>query len=148
MSYSLEIRNGDLGLEGNSFAKISGSAKLEQDLRCAFLTPYGQYEVWPEFGSSLDDDASDTIIGQINWNAAAGAVQAEINRVIAVYQRQQIARNQYDASRFGKTTIDANETLLSVKAINMVRSQDYLLVNVELEVGAGTVTLPVAVPIV
>lgn len=147
MSFSLEIRNGDLAFEGNAFGKVSGSAKLEQDLRCAFLTPLGFYEVWPEYGSSLDDDSSDTIIGQINWNAAASSVQSEINRILSAYQRQQIARNQYDASRFGKTTIDADETLLSTKAISMVRAQDLLFVKVELEVGAGTVTLGVPVPV-
>lgn len=145
MSLSLEIRNGDLALNGNSFATVSGSQKMEQDLRCAILTPYGYYEVWPEFGSTLDDGISDSVIGQSNWEEASLEVQAELNRIISNYQRQQINRNEFDAARFGRMTLTADEMVLEVESMKMIRVQDYLLVTVFLKVGNGTIK--VALPL-
>jgi phage baseplate assembly protein W len=141
MSESLQIRHGDLGLEGNKLAVVSGPQKIQQDLRNAILTPFGYYEVWSNYGSTLNE-----MVGQDNWEETSLDVKAEISRIVGEYQRQQIARNESDAAHYGRFTIGPDETVLEVTGYKMIRSQDHLLVDVSLAVGNGTIRI--AFPIV
>lgn len=136
MSISLRIQHGDLALEGNSLSEVSGGQKLLQDLRCAVLTPLGSVEPHLEYGSTLSDEDSTAIIGAPNDNRAAVAVQAEINRIIANYQQQQIARNNADASTYGRLTITPQETLLAVEEIQVLRVEDKAIVAVDIQTGS------------
>lgn len=145
MSFSLRLRHGDLALEGNSFGSVSGGQKLVQDLRCALLTPLGFNEDYPEYGSVLDGEQENGIIGEINSRMAATRVQAEIGRVCEQYQRQQISRNQADANRFGRPTITPDETLLSVKSIHITPIESKIVAVVTLQTGGGHIKVNIPV---
>lgn len=134
MSYSLALHNGDLSLNGRSYATVTGPAKVYQDLRCALLTPLGFYENNLGWGSQLE-----TFIGESNWNRVATLVGGEIRRIVADYQAKQVTRNQSDGERFGRYTLSPSEIVLGVKEIEFTRTVDVLLVTVEIELGAESI---------
>ena len=148
MSFSLELKNGDLGLSGTSLGTVVNAAKLQQDLVCSILTPLGFEELHPEFGSILEEDLINpetTVIGTKDFNHAAAVVRSELLRICQNYQAQQIARNEDDAIKFGKPTLTPEEILLRVVSINFVSAEDHLLCNLTLEI--GTDTLEISIPV-
>lgn len=148
MSFSLELRNGDLGLSGTSLGTVVNAAKLQQDLTCAILTPLGFEELYPEFGSILEEDLINpetTIIGTRDFNHAAAVVRSELLRICQNYQAQQIARNEDDAIKFGKPTLTPGEVLLRVVGVNFVASEDHLLCALSLEIGNDTLEIRIPV---
>ncbi len=54
MSWSLQLRNGDLFHQHGHYAQVYGPAKLVQDLRAQILERLGHDDMHPEFGSALD----------------------------------------------------------------------------------------------
>lgn len=148
MSFSLELKNGDLGLSGTSFGTVVDAAKLQQDLVSAILTPLGFEELHPEFGSILEDDLIDpevTIIGSRDFKHASAVIRSELIRLCQNYQAQQIARNEDDGVKFGKPTLTPGEILLRVVNVTFVQSEDHLLCVLELEIGNDTITLNIPV---
>lgn len=148
MSFSLELKNGDLGLSGTSLGTVTDAAKLQQDLVCAILTPLGFEELHPEFGSILEEDLINpeiTIIGSRDFTHAAALIRSEIVRLCQNYQAQQIARNESDAVRFGKPTLTPGEILLNVVSVKFVQAQDHLLCTLTLEIGDDTIELNIPV---
>lgn len=148
MSFSLELKNGDLGLSGTSLGTVVNAAKLQQDLTCAILTPLGFEELHPEFGSILEEDLIDpetTVIGTKNFEHAAAVVRSELLRICQNYQAQQIARNEDDAIKFGKPTLIPGEVLLRVVSVNFISAEDHLLCTLTLEIGNDT--LEVSIPV-
>src|ERR1700757_2865698 len=121
MSFSLRLEHGDLQLEGNHYATVEGSEKLQQDLVCAILTPYGFDEWHPLFGSILVENLHNEgileLIGTKNFRRAATLVNAELRRLCRNYQEQQIKRNESDAIKFGRYTLTPNEILVAVRGI-------------------------------
>lgn len=146
MSWSLQLRNGDLALSGNRFGHVDGTRKLVQDLRCTLLEPRGFDDAHPTFGSLIDGGIDEygrevaTIIGSSDWDRIRGEVRAEIQRVIMEHQRRQIQRSQQDRRTYGESTLSENELLISIAGISMAQAQDRLMVRVTLNVGNGTVT--------
>lgn len=148
MSFSLQLTNGDLALSGTSLGTVIDAAKLQQDLTCALLTPLGFEELYPEFGSILEENLINpevTILGSTDFNHAAALVRSELIRICQNYQAQQIARNEDDAIKFGKPTLTPGETLLKILGINFVQAEDHLLCALQLEV--GNESLEINVPI-
>lgn len=148
MSFSLELKNGDLGLSGTSLGAVVDAAKLQQDLTCAILTPLGFEELHPEFGSILEDDLLNpktTVIGTKNFEHAAAVVRSELLRICQNYQAQQIARNEDDAIKFGKPTLTPGEVLLRVVNVNFVAAEDHLLCTLTLEIGNDTIEVSIPV---
>lgn len=148
MSFSLELKNGDLGLSGTSLGTVVDAAKLQQDLVCAILTPLGFEELYPEFGSILEEDLINpetTIIGTRDFNHAAAVVRSELLRICQNYQAQQIARNENDAIKFGKPTLTPAETLLRVISVNFAAAEDHLLCQLALEIGNDTLEINIPV---
>lgn len=148
MSFSLEIRNGDIGLSGTSFGTVVDAAKLQQDIVCAILTPLGFEGLHPEFGSTLEENMinpSTTILGTKDFSHAAAVVRSELLRICQNYQAQQIARNEDDAIKFGKPTLTPGEILLRVISLDFVSSEDHLMCKLALEIGADTLELNIPV---
>lgn len=148
MSFSLELKNGDLGLSGTSLGTVVNAAKLQQDLVCAILTPLGFEELYPEFGSILEEDLINpetTIIGTKDFTHAAAVVRSELIRICQNYQAQQIARNEDDAIKFGKPTLTPGEVLLRVVSVNFLTSEDHLLCTLTLEIGNNTLEINIPV---
>src|SRR4051812_37950439 len=107
MSWSLQLRNGDLALGGANLGIVTGSQKLTQDLRCAILEKMGTDELHPWYGSLLDGgmDAEGVVspgyIGETDWELGALNVQAEIRRIAKQYQDAQAARLENDRLTYG-----------------------------------------------
>ncbi len=148
MSFSLELKNGDLGLSGTSFGTVVNAAKLQQDLTSAILTPLGFEELYPEFGSILEDDLINPevqIIGSRDFHHAAALIRSELIRLCQNYQVQQIARNEDDAIKFGKPTLTPGEILLNVIDVRFVQAEDHLLCTLVLEIDNDTIELNIPV---
>lgn len=151
MSFSLQIENGDLALNGTSLGTVEGARKLTQDLSCGIMTPMGTDEAHPAFGSLLEGGFTpegryvEGIIGENDWNRVGLVVQAEIQRICNEYQLQQISRNKNDAAVYGKTTLTPPEILVGVEGIQMQQAEDNLLVTLALNTGNGPVQVNVPV---
>lgn len=147
MSWSLQIQNGDLALGGSGFGTVSGSDKIIQDLRCALLESLGNDTMHPTYGSILDGGvgADGTVypgvIGQINDQTSATLVQAELQRIVKIYQGQQITRNNSDIAVYSKSTLTADEAVLNITNVNIQRVADSMLVGATLVTGAGGLPL-------
>lgn len=150
MSWSLQVAHGDLQIGSGGLNTVTGASKLTQDLRCALLEAMGTDPLHPSYGSVIDGgvDANGnlhtSIVGQPNDAHAAAFIQSEVQRVCQVYQSYQIARNQADVATYGKSTLTANEALLSIGAINVQQIMDQALVTANLTTGSGG--LPLSVP--
>lgn len=148
MSFSLELKNGDLGLSGTSLGTVVDAAKLQQDLVSAILTPLGFEGLHPGFGSILEEDLINpevTIIGSRDFQHAAALVRAELVRICQNYQAQQIARNEDDAVKFGRPTLTPGEVLLNVLGIAFAQAEDHLLCSLKLEIGNDNIELHIPV---
>jgi hypothetical protein len=125
------------------------AAKLQQDLKCAILTPLGFDELHPEFGSTLEDNLINPdipgIFGEKDFSRIATVVNAELVRICQNYQAQQIARNESDASRFGRFTLTPGEILLRIVDLSFVQAQDHLICTLTLEIGNDTLELNIPV---
>lgn len=152
MSWSLQIRNGDLVSDGAQLAQVTNQNKLVQDLRCAILERKGHDDMHPSFGSLIDggrDDQGywvDSLIGEDEIEFVVAQVEADLRRLAADHQARQIARAENDRMTYGQSTLNNGELLHSVTGINFVQSQDKLLVTVSLQTGTGqTINLDVPV---
>lgn len=151
MSWSLQLRGGDLVIGGSSFGTVTNQNKLVQDLRCAILERMGTDEDHPWFGSLIDGGRlngteQSSIIATDNWDVAVLAVEGEIRRIVDQYQKQQIVRNEQDRTNYGKPTLTPGELLMGVGSIQFYQAQDNLLCRVTLITGVDS-ELTVNVPL-
>lgn len=153
MSWSLQLRNGDLATSGARLGQVTGGTKLVQDLRCALLERRGTDDMHPTFGSLIDGGRDefgnevDSIIGSSNWQRIAMRVEGEIRRICAEHQQRQVDRAQDDRLRFGESTLTNDELLVKVESVQMSQAQDTLWVSVVLSTGAGRTTT-IDVPVI
>jgi hypothetical protein len=143
MSWSLQIRNGDLSVSGAKLGTVTGGSKLAQDLRCALLTERGSDDLHPTFGSLIDggrNDAGDwvqSLIGSTDWELIAMRVEAEIRRICLDQQARQVFRAQQDRMVYGQSTLSNDELLLQVDSVQMFQAQDTMMVRVSIITGTG-----------
>lgn len=151
MSWSLELRGGDLTIGGTRLGQVTGSNKLVQDLRCGLLEPRGFDDLHPSFGSLIDGGLDESgnqiasIIGISDWQLAATRIDTEIRRVCSDQQRRQIERGKSDRYTYGESTLTNDELLYEVNDIQMTQAQDKMLVNVNITTGQGQ-NLDITVP--
>jgi phage baseplate assembly protein W len=151
MSWSLQVSNGDLSFGSAGLNTVSGGQKLVQDLTCDILEPMGTDPMHPTYGSIIDGsvDANGNyqpgLIGQVNDRTTATQVGAEVQRICMNYQQSQVARNQADINVYGKSTLTADEALLTVLGVQVQQVEDQALVTATLQTGAGG--LPLNVPL-
>lgn len=143
MTWSLQLRNGDLTIDGARFGTVTNQAKLVQDLRCAILERMGTDEDHPWFGSLIDGGRlngvdQESIIATDDWNVAVLRVESEIRRLVAQYQSQQVVRSEQDRGVYGKPTLTPAEILMGVGNIQFFQAQDNLLCRITLITGADT----------
>lgn len=142
MTWSLRVLHGDLALAGNSLATATDEIKLVQDLRHWILENIGFDPSHPEYGSTLDGgmlpDGTevDSPIGlAINNSHARVLIDAEIRRIVAKYQSQQLDRARRDSTTYRNTTLTNREVLLALEDVEMTQFGDTMLVNVLIRVG-------------
>lgn len=138
MSWSLQLRNGDLALFGSQLGVVSREQKLVQDLRCALLEHMGNDSMHPEFGSLIDGgrkpDGTEVtgVLGEGDLDLVVMAVEAEILRVIRAYQAKQLARAKGDRMTYNKSTLSPAEVVLGVQTVDVSMNLDQLNITVGL----------------
>lgn len=151
MSWSLALENGDLALNNNGMAVVSGEAKLLQDLTCYLLTPLGSNDAHTDYGSLLNGGVENGVIyppiyTDLNDSATQSEIISEIQRVTTAYQNMQLVRAKADQIAYGKSTLSKGEVLLSVDSINGTVQDVTVNINVEVSTANGT-TANLNVPI-
>jgi hypothetical protein len=152
MSWSLELRNGDLNLSGTHLGQATGAQKLVQDLRCAILEQRGTDDMHPSFGSMIDGGVDDfgnevtSVIGLSDWDYVSLQVTNEIRRIAGEQQQRQLVRAKNDRHTYGESTLTNAELLLSLSGVKLLQVQDTLVVEVTLTTGSGR-EIPITVPV-
>lgn len=145
MSWSLELRNGDLTIGGARFGAVTGTQKLIQDLRCTLLERMGTDPSHPSFGSLLDGGRTPegieqpSLLGADDWDRITIQIESEIRRITSEHQARQVQRGQGDRITYGHSTLTKGEVLLALEGIEMIQVQDTLIAVVSLRVGSDDI---------
>lgn len=154
MSNNFKIERGDLVVgTGRAYERVSGLTKLQQDLQLWLLERIGTDPSTPTYGSSLDGGVIDgkpfpSYIGQLSTQARVNEIEAEVRRVLELYQETQANKMQLEMAQFGKHTLDANEILSSIDNIQSGIVGDTIVVKVTISTAAYnqlTLTIPAQV---
>lgn len=145
MTYSLNIKGGDLSLGGpGGLSTVTSTDKLVQDLKCWLLEAMGTDPIHPDYGSMLDGGhvpggpEMAGMIGSAIDSTTLMQVESEVRRILSAYQQQQVNRIQIEQSLYnGKNTYTFGEVLLSVDAVEAVQFRDTIVVNVSLRTANG-----------
>ena len=146
MSYSLQIKSGDLNLGGpGGLAVVTGTQKLVQDLRNWILEAQGTDPMHPEFGSTLDGEImpdgsyQDNFIGTTIDSFQILNVEAELRRILYAYQQNQVNKLQAEQIQYsGKNTFAAGEILYSIDAVDIQQLGDVLVAHIQITTDQGT----------
>lgn len=139
MSWSLQLRNGDLTLSAAHYGTITNEQKLVQDLRSYLLEKMGTDDMHLGYGSLLDGGRQPDgkivqgVIGESDPDIAELEISTEIKRIAIEYQARQLDRAKADKNKYGKTTLTKGEVLLGVTKIDFVHHEDAIDVLVTLQ---------------
>ena len=142
MTWSLQLRNGDLAIDRDRFNTVTDWRKLVQDLRIRLLTRLGTDDLHPDFGSTLDGGTRidgleiPSIIGESDQLVAKSFITSEVRRILAEYQQSQANRKRADILSFGKSTLTTSE-ILNGADINVVFDADLVVVQIVVQTGEG-----------
>jgi hypothetical protein len=142
MSWSLELRNGDLTVDQGRLGIATGGAKLAQDIRCHLLERMGTDPLHRGFGSVLDGGTREdgieipSIIGEVDNGLIHSFVSTEINRILREHQQKQLNRALEDRMRYNKTTMSDDE-ILETGDIKILRTGDVIMVHITLHSSTG-----------
>lgn len=140
MTWSLNVTNGDLTLDGGKLGIVSGSNKLLQDFRHYILERMGTDPLHPDYGSLIDGGTRNgqevpSPLGRTDWKLIALELESEIRRIAADYQRRQVERAKSDRIYYGKSTLTQGEILAAVTDIRFRQNMDALNVYISVETG-------------
>jgi hypothetical protein len=144
MTWSLQLRNGDLTLGNASYGRVTGEDKLVQDLRAYILERRGTDNAHPLFGSLLDGGVNTDgslargLIGRDNNAFLTLEIESELRRIISEYQARQLQRAKDDRVIYGKTTLTKGEVLLGITTLKVNAVADRLDITLGLETAKGT----------
>lgn len=155
MSNNFKIQQGDLVVgTGRAYERVSGLEKLQQDLELWILEKIGTDPSTPTYGSALDGgiingEPFPSYIGQLSSDARVREIEAEVRRVLELYQETQINKMQSEMAQFGgKHTLRGDEVLASIDSVQAAAQADMIIVRVQLTTAAQTaltLTLPAQV---
>lgn len=145
MSYSFHIKNGDLNLGGpGGLATVTGSQKVVQDLKHWILEQRGTDPMHPEYGSTLDGEMlpdgnfQDSFIGTTIDAFQILNIEAELRRVLAAYQQQQLERLRFETQAYnGKHTFAPGEIVSSIDDVVVQQFGDILVAKISITVSNG-----------
>lgn len=142
MSWSLEVRNGDLVVDSARLGEVKGHRKLVQDLSHWILEPMGTDNLHMRYGSIIDGGLKDgvqqqSMIGSTNSRFVWAELQSEINRIVKEYQRMQLNRARTDKYTLSNSTLTRDEVLYSVQSIDFNQAEDKIIVSVSIKNGNG-----------
>lgn len=142
MSWSLNLRNGDLTVDRGQLGVATGFNKLAQDLRCHLLERMGNDRLHPGFGSVLDGGTREdgieieSIIGETDEGLIVSFISGEINRIVQEHQAKQLERAVEDRLRYNKTTL-SDEEILEAADVKLVHTEDTMMVHITLRSSTG-----------
>lgn len=142
MTWSLQLRNGDLAIDRDRFNTVTDWRKLLQDLRIRLLTRLGDDPLHPEFGSTIDGGTRPdgleipSVIGETDTEVARSFITLEVNRIISEHQRLQAARNRQDFQSYGRRALTDGEILNNAK-VNLYFINTLVVVQIVIETGNG-----------
>lgn len=120
MSFSLQIANGDLVLQGNQMGIVYGTNKLKQDVILWLAERYGIDRFHPAMGSRLQN-----YIGGIISYSTQSMVYSEVMRILDNYQKV-----QYQGLRQAPQLYSLAELLWSINSINVGVGYDTVSVSI------------------
>ena len=152
MSYSLQIKGGDLVAQAGQLSIATGAQKMLQDLQIFVMTQMGSDPYNPSYGSLIDGgiqpngNVVSSPIGTMNWSLTESFIQQEISRIVSVYQASQNTRVQQDLQTYNKNTLTSDEIVTALTGISINQNIDTMIVNVSIQNASGnelTFSIPV-----
>jgi hypothetical protein len=143
MSWSLQIRNGDLVTSGGRLGTVTRQEKMIQDLKNWIMECMGTDPSHPSYGSLFnggttpDGTQYSGVVGTENVRLAQIEIQKDIRRIIREYQGRQLARAKHDRFTYERATLTAGEVILDVPFIGFEQNLDNLIVTVVIQTGDG-----------
>ena len=131
---TLQVTNGDIQLDsGGRLQFLQGTSKLVQDLTLWLKEPLGTGFTTPNFGSTLP-----SMIGGTIGTATIVQVQAEVQRILNLYQSQQILslKTAQNLSQLGYW--NKSEIINSINSVQASQSYNSIVVNVTMTSLANT----------
>lgn len=126
MSYSLQVKDGDLVAKGSQLGVVFGRDKLDQDINLWIMERYGGDRFHVNMGSVLQE-----FIGSIGTDSTRAEVHAEIFRILQNYQALQLRRFKEHPE-----LMSASELLVSIDEIQTRMSYDTVEVAMKLRNGS------------
>lgn len=126
MSFSLEVRDGDLVQEGSTLRVVFGTAKLKQDLDHWLRERYGADRFHTNMGSTLQE-----FIGGIVNLGTRQEIQDEVLRVLQNYQEL-----QKRTIRENPQLLSYSEMLMSIESIKTYVNYDAVYVQIVVRNGS------------
>lgn len=142
MSWSLQLRNGDLTVDRGQLGIATGISKLAQDLRCHLLEKMGTDPLHKGYGSVLDGGTREdgveipSIIGETDEDLIVSFIGTEVNRIVRLHQNEQLNRAVSDRLRYNKTTLTDDE-ILETADVKLVHTADTMMVQITLHSSTG-----------
>lgn len=154
MSNNFKIQRGDLVVgSGRMYERVAGLTKLQQDLELWLLEHIGSDPSTPTYGSSLDGgiingEPFPSYIGQLSTAGRVREIEAEVRRILELYQETQINKMQLEMAQFGKHTLAADEILATIDDIQSAAQGDLIIVRVRISTASAqqlSITVPAQV---
>jgi hypothetical protein len=139
---SLRVKDGDIALDSSHRASfVVGDRKLLQDLALWLMEPLGVGLTTPDFGSQLWD-----LIGSVNPSARAAEVEAEVSRILSLYQATQFARIKSARDNGTLYLFAPSEILNKIESVVATPVDDRVDVSVKIQTASGgQMTIPLTV---
>lgn len=128
MSFTISVKDGDINLKGNTFAIVTSTQKLEQELSIWLRERFGSDRFHTNYGSTLD-----YYIGRVVSDTAVFEIQSEVERVLKNYQALQFRK-----FRQSPELLDPSEILAVVNSVVAKPSYDSVEVTVHFTTYQGT----------
>lgn len=125
MSFSLQVVNGDLAVQGSQLGIVYGTDKLRQDLTLWMTERFGIDRFHPAMGSNFQN-----YIGGVIGYGTQAKVKGEAERILDNYQKV-----QYRGLKATPTLYSLSELLWSINTINVGVSYDTVSVAVNVSNG-------------
>ena len=128
MSFTIAIKDGDIELKGNTFAIVTGTAKLEQELSVWLRERFGSDRFHTNYGSTLD-----YYIGSVMSDTAVFEIESEVERILRNYQALQLRRFREDPQ-----ALDPSEILAEISSVRAKPNYDAVEVTIHFTTYRGT----------
>ena len=124
---TIAVSNGDIQLTGGKIQFVVGTNKLVQDLTRWFEEPLGTGYSSPNFGSLLP-----AMIGGTQNSSTVSTVTGEIQRILQLYQTQQVINLQQAQSSAQLSYWNKSEIIQSVQSVNVTIQNTSIIANINL----------------